>query len=124
MSICKITVVPIVLLWAAFASRWADAELPTPTGLSPGDTYHLMFNSSTFTDGLSSNINFYNNFVQAAADAAGVGAGQGVSWRAIASTALIDARVNAVVGADTPVYNTRLGQLEKIADGFSDLWDG
>jgi len=124
MSISKSVVVPTLLLWAAFASRWVNAQLPMPSGLSPGDSYQLVFNTSAFTNGLSSDISIYNDFVQTAADAAGMGASQGVSWRAISSTASIDARVNAVVGANTPVYNTRLGQLEKIADGFSDMWDG
>lgn len=99
------------------------AQLPVPTGLQPGDTYHLIFNSSTFTNALSSDINVYNDFVQAAADAAGIGASEGVTWKAVASTASIDARVNASVGLSTPVYNTRAAGLEKVADGFVDLWD-
>lgn len=99
------------------------AQLPVPTGLEPGDTYHLIFNSSTFTNALSSDINVYNDFVQAAADAAGIGASEGVTWKAVASTASIDARTNAPIGLSTPVYNTRAAGLEKVADGFVDLWD-
>jgi len=112
------------LLLTSIASCSAFAELSVPAGLSPGDSYQLIFNSSTFTQALSSNINFYNNFSQSAADAAGIGASEGIAWRAVASTASIDARVNAVVGANTPEYNTHTGPLEKIADGFSDMWDG
>jgi hypothetical protein len=106
------------------AALQATAAIPVPAGFGPGDTYHLLFNSSTFTNALSSDINFYNGFVQAAADAAGVGTSEGLTWKAIASTSAVDARVNAVVGANTPVFNMRQGQLEQIADGFSDLWDG
>jgi hypothetical protein len=120
----KLALILALMLEASFAVRPVSAEIPVPADLSPGDTYQLVFNSSTTTNALSSDINFYNNFVQAAADAAGLGASESVTWRAIASTASIDARVNAVVGANTPVYNMRLGQQEKIADGFNHLWDG
>lgn len=112
------------LVLVALCGLTGRAAVPVPAGLAPGDVYHLVFNSSTFINGLSSDIATYNSHVQAAADAAEIGASSGVTWRAIASTASIDARVNAVVGANTPVYNTRAGQLEKVADGFSDMWDG
>lgn len=85
------------------AGRWAEAQLPVPPGLQPGDRYHLAFNSSTFTPARSSDVGFYNTFVQNAADAAGLGSGQGVRWKAIASTATVHARNNAVVGANVPV---------------------
>jgi len=124
MSLHKLALALALLLGASFAVRPTYAEIPVPAGMSPGDTYQLVFNSSTTTNALSSDINFYNSFVQAAADAAGLGASESVTWRAIASTASIDARGNAVVGANTPVYNMKLGQQEKIADGFNDLWDG
>ncbi|MEM8947622.1 MAG: hypothetical protein AAGD11_20800 [Planctomycetota bacterium] len=114
----------VVLLATLSLGRTAFADLPVPAGLQPGDTYHLLFNSSTFTNALSSSIDFYNNFVQAAADAAGIGDSAGVTWKAIVSTASIDARNNAIVGVNTPVYNTRGGGSQRLADGFSDLWDG
>lgn len=100
------------------------ADIPVPEGLQPGDTYHLLINTSTFTNALSSSIEYYNNHVQTAADFAGIGSSEGVTWKAIASTETIDARVNAVVGAEVPVYNTRSAGMQKIADGFNDLWDG
>ena len=99
----------------------SKAQVPVPAGLSPGDKYQLVFNSSSVTTGTSSNINTYNNVAQAAANGAGIGSSVGVTWKAIASTASIDARNNAVVGANTPVYNMNLG---KVADGFADMWDG
>gem|GEM_PF-4055980 len=105
-------------------SHSTSAALLVPLDLSPGDQYHLVFNSLDFTNALSSDISYYNNFVQTAADTAGIGSSEGVAWTAIASTDLIDARDNAVVGTNTPVYNMRQGQLEKVADGFNDLWDG
>lgn len=91
-----------------------------PPGLNLGDTYHLVFVSSTTRDAMSSDIGVYNAHVQAAADEAGIGASEGVSWYAIASTPdIIDARDNARVTA--PVY--RMDGL-LVATGFADLWDG
>ena len=106
------------------AAAPAAAQLPVPAGLQPGDTYQLVFNSSTFRNGASSNISAYNNHVQAAANAAGIGDTLGITWSAIASTASINARANAVVGANTPVYNMRAAGIQKVADGRSDMWDG
>ncbi|MDC0936402.1 hypothetical protein OAS39_08950 [Pirellulales bacterium] len=115
---------PTIALLLLLAASPAAAQLPVPAGLAPGDTYQLVFNSSQFRTGLSSNIASYNNFVQQVADDAGLGGSEGITWKAIASTASIDARVNAVVGGNTSVYNMRAAGLEKIADGFNDMWDG
>lgn len=118
---------PVVVAASLFVCLWqpfGHAAIPIPAGLQPGDTYHLLFNSSTMTNSFSSDIGFYNDFVQSAADAAGIGSSEGVTWNALASTASIDARLNAFVGTNTPVYNTRGAGMQKIADGFDDLWDG
>ena len=61
----------LVLVLLQALPQSARADLPVPEGLEPGDTYHLLFNSSTFTNALSSSIDYYNDFVQAAADLAG-----------------------------------------------------
>jgi len=90
-----------------------------PPGLNPGDRYHLVFVSSTTRDATSSDIGVYNDFIQGVADAAGIGASEGVSWYALASTATTDARDNAPVTA--PVY--RMDGL-LVSSGFADLWDG
>lgn len=120
----KLSLIVAILLLALASQHSAIAEVPVPAGLQPGDTYHLLFNSSTFTNALSSSIDFYNDFVQATADAAGIGVSEGVTWKAVASTASIDARVNAPVGLSTPVYNTNAAGPQKIANGFVSLWDG
>ena len=100
----------------------AQAAILVPTGLNPGDKYHLAFVTSTTRDATSSDIADYNFFVQGVANAAGIGSGEGVDWFAIGSTATVDARDNAVVGSDTtPVY--LMDGTTKIADGFTDLWD-
>ena len=99
----------------------ALGDLLVPDGLNPGDTYHLVFNSSQRIQATSSDIMTYNNLVQSTADAAGIGASEGVTWSAIASTPSIHARDNAVVGLETPVFNMN---LDLVATGFDDIWDG
>lgn len=90
-------------------------SIPVPPSLSVGDTYQLVFVTSIVTDALSSNIDYYNEFVQSAADAAGLGA---ITWKAIGSTHSVDAKDNALVSA--PVY--RLDGVQ-VAAGFNDFWD-
>ena len=80
-----------------------------------------MLNSSTLRTGDSDDIDVYNQHVQAAADAAGIGITEGVKWFAISSTDTTDARDNAVIGTNIPVYNMN---LELVATGFADMWDG
>jgi len=100
-----------------------DLLWTVPAGFGPGDTYQLVFVTSTTRDATSSNINDYNDFVQDAADNAGLG---GVTWKAICSTRsnaglVVHARDNAVVSA--PVYQLD-GGLFATAAGFVDMWDG
>lgn len=106
----------VALLLAATASPNAHGsaiDLSTPAGLNPGDTFRFVFvtkgtygiNPSPGTiTALSSDINVYNTFVNTAAAGATYG-GAVVSWKAIGSTATVDARDN-VGGFDTtvPVY--------------------
>jgi hypothetical protein len=70
---------------------------------------------------VTANIGDYDAFVQSAANAAGIGTSEGITWRAIASTDSVDARDHAVAGADTPVFNMH---MQQVASGFDDLWDG
>ncbi len=94
----------------------------TPSSLNSGDTYQLIFVTSTTRDATSSNIADYNAFVQSAANAAWLGGGtilDGVQWSAIGSTAFVDARDNALVTG--PVFN--LGD-ELVASDFADMWNG
>jgi len=64
------------LVWAVVASlslvRFVSAAgyTPTwvPTGLNPGDTYHLVFTTSTTSDATSSAIADYDSFVDARGD--------------------------------------------------------
>lgn len=104
---------------ASMISTSAYAVLFVPVGLAPGDSYQLAFVTSVDTNATSSDINSYNSFVQAAADAAGIGSSEGVTWSAIASTSATAANTNAVV--NTKVFNMA---GEMLATGYTDFWDG
>lgn len=114
-----VAVVFLLLASAAFSITLV------PTGLSPGDKYHLAFVTSTQRDATSSNIDDYNAFVNDAADLGGIGPTNWsnspigpINWKAIGSTATINAKNNALVSA--PVY--RLDDT-LVATGFADMWD-
>ena len=98
-----------------------------PTGLNPGDTFRWVFVTSTTTDAISSDIDYYNTFVNKAADAAdttiagvvGFTRITQIDWRVIGSTSSVDAIDNiGVSGAD--IYTT-LGEL--VANGTTDMFD-
>ena len=114
----KATFVPLGFAGLVISTS-APAALFVPDGLAPSESYQLAFVTSAGTAGASTDIGFYNSFVQAAADAAGIGTSEGVSWAAIASTAAVHANTNAVVAAKVFTMN---GDL--LATGFADFWDG
>ncbi len=84
-----------------------------------GDTYRLIFLTSTTTTAASTEIADYNAFVQSAANAAGYGS---VDWFAIGSTLSVTARANTGTTAAGGVaffdFNSTL-----IANNNADLWD-
>lgn len=110
----------LTLLW--FVAATAHASIIVPAGLNPGDTYHLAFVTKGIRNATSASIADYNAFVQAEAaqNPSLSGTDVGVTWRAIASTNFVHARDNALVEA--PVY--LLNGTTKIADGYTDMWDG
>jgi hypothetical protein len=100
-------------------SASAQSALLVPVELAPGESYQLAFVTSVGTAATSNDIGFYNSFVQAAADLAGIGSSEGVTWSAVASTVTVDANANAVVSAKVFNMNSEL-----VATGFADFWDG
>ncbi len=96
-----------------------------PLELNPGDKYRLVFVTSTSRNAISTDIADYNDFVQAAADASSLSA-LGQTWKAIGSTASVDARDNTNTnpfadGTGEPLY---VVDGTKIAVDYQDLWDG
>ena len=94
-----------------------------PSGLSAGDSFRLLFVSSTTRDGTSTDIADYNSHVQSAA-AAGHTNIQSYSsgFRAVGSTLTVDARDNtSTTGTGVAIY--WLGGA-KVADDYADFYDG
>ena len=111
----------LVALFVLMPGGFAGAQLPVPPGLQPGDQYHLLFNSSRITNAVSADVANYNAVAQVSADLAGLGVTNEVTWKAVVSTPTVDARDNAPVGIDIPVFSMN---LDLIASGFDDFWDG
>lgn len=121
MILAKIVYLPFVavILGVGFTSS-LKAEVFVPSGLNAGDHYHLVFVTQGETTSLSNQIATYNTFVNNEAERAGsFTADWNLDWRAVGSTASVNANVNALVEA--PVY---LLDGTSVADGFDDLWDG
>jgi hypothetical protein len=105
------------------AAASARAEVVTlPTDLLLGDRYYLAFVTSGTISGTSANVADYNAFVQAQANANGLGTifGRAVTWKALVSTTSVNAITNLGIG-NFPIY--RLDDV-KLATGSTDLWDG
>ena len=76
-----------------------------PPGVGPGDKFRLLFVTATTRNATSSNIADYNSFVQAAAAANADIASYSSTFRVVASTPGMDARINtASADANVPVY--------------------
>ena len=111
----------------ASAAPVGEVEVPAnwaliPSGLSGGDSFRLLFVSSTKRDASSTDIADYNSFVQARAAAGHAAlASHSSAFRAVASTASVDARDNtSTTGTGVPVYWVG-GQ--KVADDYADFYD-
>jgi hypothetical protein len=97
----------------------AHASVISPIGLAPGSQYQIVFVTSGTTNAESTDIGTYNTFVtnQALLNPSLPTA----TWSAIASTATVNANVNALAYSNIPIYTT-LG-LE-VASGYTQLWSG
>ena len=98
------------------------------TGLewAPGDTYRLIFVTSTTTTATSTDISTYNAFVQGVADGAGLGTGVSgpVNWNAVGSTATVDAIDNTGTAGPGGSPILLMDGMTIIATDNADLWDG
>ncbi len=112
----------LILFATGFA---AAAPVTVPTDLSPGDRYRIVFATSSRRDAGDDNIANYNAFVSAVAASQPELAALATTWRAIGSTAAVDARdntdTNPTISTGAPIYNT-VGS--RIAADNSHLWDG
>ena len=95
----------------------------TPSGLSDGDRFRLIFVTTDTGGTTSSDIEVYNAFVQSQA-AAGHTAIRAYSsqFRVVGSTATVDARDNTgTTGTGVPIYWLN---GSKVADNYADFYDG
>ncbi len=95
------------IVWSFLLAGAASAEpisLATPAGLDAGDQFRFVFVTLGTIDATSGDIDVYNAFVNAAAAGATYNDST-VTWRAIGSTSLVDARTNVGgFGESIPVY--------------------
>ena len=106
----------------------APAEVPLnwalkPSGLVEGNTFRLIFLSSTKRNGSPTNIDVYNTFVQnrAAAGHAGIQA-YSPGFRAVGCTDTVDATANTdTAGTGVPIYWLN---GSKAVDEYEDFYDG
>ena len=119
----------IALLAIPATQLRADIVIATPPGLTPGDTFRIVFVTDATTDAQSSDINYYNTFVNndATAEAGGGSVtynGIPLVFSAIASTSSVDAITN-IGQTGSPVF---LAGGNRIADSdtssLSGLWSG
>ena len=118
---CALAVAAMATLTLAPAAR---AQIQTvPPDLNPGDSYRLVFVTSTTRTASSPNIAHYNTFVSGRAAAVPALAALPTTWKAIGSTAAVNANANTLTRStdpSAPIY--RLDGL-RVADGNSDLWN-
>ena len=125
--------------WSTIVSATARDAFPTNSGTggapSPlagttnpatgvtwaiGDTYHLVFVSSTVTN-LSNrdNVHFWNDYVNTLAHASSLPGFSNLTWKVIGADTDNDARDNALVSG--PVY--LVDATTKVADDYADMWN-
>ncbi len=96
----------------------------TPSGLSDGDKFRLLFVTSTGRNAQSTDIADYNTFVQTRAKAghSAITDDIGDQFKVVGSTSAVDARDNTgTVGTGVPIYWLNGDQ---VADDYADFYDG
>lgn len=115
------SVFTFVILSALCLPLPALAITIVPTGLNAGDTYHLVFVTSTTRNATSTNIADYDAFVNNVADLASNAQLGDINWKVIGSTSSVDAFDHAALSLSSPIY--RLDDT-KVANFSGDFWDG
>jgi hypothetical protein len=99
----------LIFVFLVLCAPAAAVPITVPTSLNPGDEYRLAFVTSAERNGASSAIASYNAFVTSMANTQPALASLGTTWKAIGSTATVDARDNTgtnpvVDGAGVPIF--------------------
>ena len=123
---------PFYALSPVFTVAIPTTDIPSdsnlvPTGFGPGQSFRVLFVSSTTRDATSSDIADYNSFIQARA-AAGheLISPYSTQFKALGSTAGTDARDNTAsthtdFDPGVPIYWL---DGSKVADNYADFYDG
>ena len=122
-------IVSAALLAAATAQAQTSQTVASdwslkPSGITAGQSFRLLFVTSTTSQATSSNISTYNTFVQGRADTNAALKPFKGEFRAVVSTSAVDARANTLTrSTDTgaPIY--WVGGA-KVADNYADFYDG
>ena len=120
----------LALLVAALMSVTGSARavpITVPAGLSPGDSYRLVFVGTTLA-GSSTNapISVFDNIVTVDALGQPELSALGTTWQVLGSTGVANAREHTntdftnVTDPDVPIYNL---QGARVATGNADFWD-
>ena len=127
-SIAALGLLAALLLLPAPVRAQVTTEVPSdwsliPTGLTTGDTFRLIFLSSTSRNSSSTDIAVYNTFVQERAAAGHMDIQTySAGFRVVGCTAAVDARDNtSTTGTGVPIY--WLGGSQ-VADDYADFYDG
>jgi hypothetical protein len=125
MKKCRTILFSAVMTFALAASVSADVTT-IPPGVNPGDTYRLVFVTDGTTDATSYDIATYNAWGTSQATNVAELAALSNTWAVIASSTNVQARnnISAVPGVDEPSAGIFLLDGTKIADSYTDLWDG
>ena len=95
-----------------------------PSGLSGGDSFRLLFVTSTTRNARATDIATYNTFVQTGAKAghSAITDSCGDQFKVVGSTSAVDARDNTLTtGAGQAIYWLNGA---KVADNYADFYDG
>jgi hypothetical protein len=117
-----------IVVFGSLSTAHAEAvALATPAGLAPGAQFRFLFLTSGTQAATSTDIGDYNTFVNSQASGATY-EGNVVSWKAVGSTATVNARDNVGgFGTNVPVYLTNGTKLAgDLTTGTSNkgLWSG
>ncbi len=95
----------------------------TPDCLSPGDNYRILFVTSRGINATSNSITAYNSFIQTNINLAGAPLNS-LTFRALGSTTAVNARDNTGTTGTGAGIRTFYYRGRKVADSYTDLYDG
>jgi hypothetical protein len=99
----------LAIVWIASRAYAVGTIIVVPPGLSPGETYRLVFTTSGTTNAISNVLANYNTFITNQADAVPALLALGATWMVIGSTDAESAATNIGTSQPGAIYNL-LGQ--------------